>query len=159
MPAPKVLNGKENLLLSTCSSPQFWLPCIALTISFLIKSHELDSEPDSVNHCNSLFPLSLVVLEGKIPVLPAQVPGVPGTRTRCTWLQTQLPRAMLGCGVTKLGQWAPKFNPPSHRDSLPGQGIGPWNGIVTTVGQKFTADIGSVQWNTCRKHLLIHSRG
>lgn len=94
----------ENLLLSTCISPQLRLLCIALTISFLIKSHEPDSKSDGVNHHNSLFPLSLVEQEGKIPVQPVQVPGVPVTRMSCTWLQTQPPGAWLGCGVTKLGQ-------------------------------------------------------
>lgn len=158
MPAPKLLNGMENLSLSTCSSPQLWLLCTTLKISFLIKSHEPDSRSDGVNQHNSLFPLSLVVLEEKIPMLPVQVPGVPVTGRSCTWLQTQPPRAA-GLWSSQIGPMGSEFNPPPHRDFLPGQGVGPWSGTVTTAGQKFTADTGSVQWNSCRKHPLIHSHG
>lgn len=64
---------------------------------------------------------------------------------------THNPKSCAGLWSNKTGPMGSEFNPPSHRDSLPGQGIGPWSGTVTTAGQKFTADTGSVQWNTLQE--------
>lgn len=55
------------------------------------------------------------------------------------------PKSSAGLWSNKIGPMGSEVSPPSPRDSLPGQGVGPWNGIVTTAGQKFTADTGSVQ--------------
>lgn len=114
MPAPKLMNGMENLLLSTCSSPQLCLLCTALTISLLIKSHEPDSESDSVNQHNSLFLLSLVVLQGKIPVLPVQAPGIPVTAPGCRYNTQEL------CWAVEQQNWAHGLRgQPSFSQGLP----------------------------------------
>lgn len=55
-----------------------------LKITFLIKSYELGSKSDGMNQHNFFFPLSLVMLEGKTPVLTllGKVPVVPVARER-----------------------------------------------------------------------------
>lgn len=90
MPDPKLLKRMEHLMLSTSSSPQLRLlqrrkdVQHLLTISFLIKSYELGSKSDGMNQHNFFFPLSLVMLEGKTPVLTllGKVPVVPVARER-----------------------------------------------------------------------------
>lgn len=127
--------------------------CIALTLSLLIKSYELDSKSDNMNQHNFFSPLSLVMLEGKTLCWPCWLKfRLSQSRGRsCTSLQIQTAIAALCLGATKTGPQACEFNPPQSHV------LWPWNGI--SAGQKFTTDTSSAQWNICRKRLLIHWQG
>lgn len=159
----KLLKWREDLMFSTYSYPQLWLlwrRTTALTISFLIKRYELDSKSDCTNQRISIFLLSLVMLEGKNPVLtlPAKVPVAPVTRerlhlvadTNCNnhtvlWGNDNGLTDLL-VGSVLLLRWTP----------LQTRVVSSWNGIETTAGQKRTTDAGSVQWKACRKCLLVY---
>lgn len=92
--------------------------CIALTLSLLIKSYELDSKSDNMNQHNFFSPLSLVMLEGKNPFWPCWLKfKLSQSQGRsCTSLQIQTPRVALCLGATKTGPQACEFNPPEIED-------------------------------------------
>lgn len=78
------------------------------------------------------------------PCAACASPRCPRHRKELHLAPDTTPKSCAGLWSNKIGPMHLELNPP-HRDFLPGQGIGPWSGIVTTTGQKFTADTGSVQ--------------
>lgn len=158
----KLLKWRKDLMFSTYSSPRLWLlqRTTALSISFLIKRYELDSKSDCMSQHIFIFLLSLVMLEGKNPVLTllGKVPVAPVTRERlhlvadanCNnrtvlWGNDSGLTDLLVGSILRL-RWTP----------FQTRVVSPWNGIEMIAGQKRTTNTRSVQWKACRKCSLIY---
>lgn len=121
-------------------SPMDLLPVsTALTASFLIKRYELDSKSYHMHQDMFIFPLSLVMLEGKNPVLTllAKVPAVTRQRIAAHHCRHKPQQSYCAMEQQMVRPQACKPIPASQT-----QVVWPWHGTATAAGEKFTTDTG-----------------
>lgn len=126
-------------------SPMDLLPLsTALTDSLLIKRYKLDSKSYCMHQDMFIFPLSLVMLEGKNPVLTllAKVPAVTRQRIVAHHCRHKLQQSYCAMGQWMVGPQACKSISASQT-----QVVWPWHDFAT--GEKFTTDTGCLLWVFC----------